>query len=233
LRASLPPTSTCPPSTPHEFEPWEAEQVGHFLDVAAEHRLGALFEFAIFTGLRRAEIVALTWDEVDLAAAEPELRIRRSKTDAGRRRVALDDRTVGALMAWQIAQTDERNALGPAYSDSGRVFTMEDGRPLQPQYVTRLFDKLRRQAGLPKMTLHGTRHQQASLQLAAGTPLAVVSKQLGHSSVAVTADIYSHLLRSTERDAANAAAPWCLLARSLHAHGTHKRGRAKKRPPPR
>jgi Phage integrase family len=77
--------------------------------------------------------------------------------------------------------------------------------------VTRLFDKLRRQAGLPKMTLHGTRHQQASLQLAAGTPLAVVSKRLGHSSVAVTADIYSHLLRSTERRR-------CERRRCLSAH---------------
>ncbi len=168
-----------PPVDDHEFQPWEPGQVGHFLDIAGEHRLGALFEFAIFTGLRRAEIVALTWDEVDLAAEQPELRILRSKTDAGRRRVALDDRTVGALMAWQIARAAERDEWGAAYEDTGHVFTMEDGRPLKLQYVTRLFEKLRAKAKLPKMTLHGTRHQQASLQLAAGTPLAVVSKRFG------------------------------------------------------
>jgi len=125
-------------------------------------------------------------------------------------------------LAWQIAQAAEREAWGEAYADTDRVFTMEHGRPVQPQYATRLFDKLRIKAGLPKMTFHGLRHQQASLQLAAGTPLAVVSKRLGHSSVAVTADIYSHLLRSTEHDAANNAAalvpPRKEVAHTLHAH---------------
>lgn len=196
-----------------EFTPWEAEQVGVFLDHAAEHRLGALFEVAVFTGLRRAELVSLAWTDVDLARRE--LRVRRdtTKTDAGRRRVALDDRAIGALVAWQIAQGTESEAWSAAYADSGRVFTMEDGRPLKLQYVTRLFERLRAGAGLPPMTFHGLRHQQASLQLAAGTPLAVVSKRLGHSSVSVTADIYSHLLESTEHAAANAAASLVPLRR--------------------
>ncbi|MDO3396991.1 tyrosine-type recombinase/integrase [Nocardioides sp. SOB44] len=206
-----------------DFTPWEAEQVGAFLDHAAEHRLGALFEVAVFTGLRRAELVALAWTDVDLARRE--LRVRRdtTKTDAGRRRVALDDRAIGALVAWQIAQGAESAAWAAAYADSGRVFTMEDGRPLKLQYVTRLFDRLRAGAGLPPMTFHGLRHQQASLQLAAGTPLAVVSKRLGHSSVSVTADIYSHLLESTEHEAANAAASLVparrVRARTVHAQG--------------
>jgi integrase len=210
-----------PPVDAEEFQPWEPAQVGHFLDVAGEHRLGALFEVAIFTGIRRGALVALEWADVDLA--EREIRVRRDKTEAGRRRVALDDRAVGALVAWQIAQAAEREAWGAAYADGGLVFTMEDGRPLKPQYVTRLFEKLRAKAGLPKMTFHGQRHQQASLQLAAGTPLAVVSKRLGHANVSTTADIYSHLLRSTEHDAANAAAalvpPRRVPAHTLHAQG--------------
>jgi integrase len=201
-----------------EFEPWEPEEVGRFLDIAGEHRLGALFEVAIFTGIRRGALVALEWADVDLA--QREIRIRRDKTDSGKRRVALDDRTVGALVAWQIAQAAEREAGGLAYHHSGHVFTMEDGRALKAQYVTRLFDKLRIKAELPKMTFHGQRHQQASLQLAAGTPLAVVSKRLGHSSVSVTADMYSHLLRSTEHDAANNAAA-LVPVRGASAHTVH------------
>lgn len=207
-----------------EFTPWEPEQVGHFLDVAAGHRLGALFEVAIFTGIRRGALVALKWDDVDLVRRE--IRVRKDKTEAGKRRVALDSRAVGALVAWQFAQQAEREAWGSAYVESGHVFTYEDGRPLKPQYATRLFDKLRVEAGLPKMTFHGQRHQQASLQLAAGTPLAVVSKRLGHQSVAVTADIYSHLLESTEHEAADAAAslvpPRRAGAHTLHAQGGEK-----------
>jgi integrase len=103
------------------------------------------------------------------------------------------------------------------------VFTYEDGRPLKLQYVTRLFDKLRRRADLPPMTFHGQRHQQASLQLAAGTPLAVVSKRLGHSSDSVTADIYSHLLEPTEQAAANAAAA-LVPPRGTTAHTARTRG---------
>lgn len=211
-----------PPVDTKAFEPWEAEQVGHFLDVASEHRLGALFELVFFTGMRRQDVVGLDWvDGVDLAKRE--LRIRESKTAAGVRRIALDDRSVGALVAWQIAQAAEREAWGEAYTLSGRVFTMEDGRPLKPQYVTRLFEKIRVKAELPKITLHGGRHEHASLQLAAGTSIEVVSKRLGHKNTAITADLYSHLLRSTEHDAANAAAalvpPRKALAHTLHTQG--------------
>lgn len=208
-----------------QFEPWQPDQVGHFLDVAAEHRLGVLFEVAIFTGIRRGALVALLWEDVDLARRE--IRVIKDKTEAGRRRVALDDRAVGALVAWQFAQQAEREAWGAAYTDSGHVFTMEDGRPLKAQYATRLFQKLRKQADLPEMTFHGQRHQQASLQLAAGTPLVVVSKRLGHASVSVTADIYSHLLESTEHDAANAAAslvPARLAPKEPAAHTLHAQG---------
>lgn len=203
------------------FQPWEPEQVGAFLDTAAEHRLGALFEVATFTGLRRAELVALLWADVDLVRRE--LVVRESKTDAGVRRVALDDRAVGALVAWQIAQAGEEAAAGPLWVGDGRVFTMEDGRPLKLQYVTRLFEKLREQAGLPRMTFHGLRHQQASLQLAAGTDIAVVSKRLGHSSVSVTSDIYSHLLRSTDHQAAANAAS-LVPSRRADAHTLHTQG---------
>ncbi len=231
-----------------EFEPWEVEQVGHFLDVAAQHRLGSLFEVAVFTGLRRGELLGLRWSDVDLTRRE--LRVQtnrtttgegRTKTEAGRRRVALDDRAVGALVAWQIGQAGERDMLGGDWTASGHVFTYADGQPLKPQYVTRLFDKLRIRACLPEMTLHGLRHQSASLQLAAGVPLAVVSKRLGHSSVSVTADIYSHLLRSTEHDAANAAAALVPARRVLpplqgtfvgaRAHTLHAQGGENEREP--
>lgn len=202
-----------PRATKKEFEPWEPAQVGQFLDIAAKHRLGALFELDMFTGLRRGEIIGLRWENVDLASRELVVKNNRTnsgdgdtKTAAGRRRVALDDRAVGALVAWQIDQSAERDAQGDTYIDSGYVFTMPDGRPLKPQYVTRLFEKLRSKAGLPKMTFHGQRHQSASLMLASGADLTIVSKLLGHSDTAVTGDLYSHLLSSTAHQVVAGAA---------------------------
>ena len=91
-------------------------------------------------------------------------------------------------------QEAERGAWGDAYADTGRVFTHEDGADPLPSYVTKLFGRLVRQAGLRPIRLHDLRHGAASPMLAGGIPLAVVSKQLGHSSVAITGDVYSHLL---------------------------------------
>lgn len=199
------------------FEPWTPEQVGEFLDVASTHRLGALFEVAAFTGLRRSELLGLRWQDVDSERAV--LRVKASKTDAGVRVVDLDDSSLGALMAWRLTQEAEAGQWGAAYKGSGHVFTYEDGSPLKLQYATRLFDKLRARAGLPEMTLHGLRHMSASLMLASGANIALVSKRLGHSSVQVTSDVYSHLIGSASRDAANAAAS--LVPRSSANAGAH------------
>ncbi|WP_448002542.1 tyrosine-type recombinase/integrase [Agromyces bauzanensis] len=214
-----------------EFEAWEPEQVGHFLDVAAGHRLAPLFELAMFTGMRRGELVGLRWADVDLTRRQLSVRNNRvqagkvvvenaPKTKAGRRTIDLDDRSIGALISWKLAQQAEADAWSDAYTPSGYVFTYEDGRPLLPQYASRLFEKLRIAAGLPKLTFHGQRHENASLLLASGTDVAVVAKRLGHSSVSVTGDIYSHLIGSASRQAAEDAAA-LVPPRKTGAHTEH------------
>ena len=197
---------------------WEPEQVGHFLDVAGRHRLGALFELVMFTGLRRGEVTGLRWEDVDLFNNVLMVRQTRVQADgkvidqntaknkASRALVELESSAVGALMAWQIRQDSEREAWGELWTNTGYVFTMEDGRPVQPTYVTRLFEKLRVEAGLPKMTFHGARHEHASLLIASGADIAVVSKRLRHSNLATTANTYTHLIASASRNAAEGAA---------------------------
>jgi len=213
------------------FEPWQPAQVGHFLDIAAEHRLGPLFEVAVFTGMRRGELLGLRWADVDLGSGTILVRRNRTtagvaavegttKTQAGTRRLDVDARTVDALQAWKATQDADRAAWGAEYTPSGYVFTDAHGAPLKAQYATRLFDRLREQAALPRMTLHGLRHLNASLMLAAGTDLAIVSKRLGHSSVQVTGDVYAHLVGSASRDAANAAAA-LVPARKAPVHTVH------------
>ncbi|MGZ0711123.1 site-specific integrase (plasmid) [Coraliomargarita sp. W4R53] len=217
----------------HEFEPWSPQQVGAFLDHAATHRLGAAFEIAVLTGLRRAELVGLRWVDVDLTRRELTVRMTRvetssgivensPKTSAGRRIVELDDAAVGALVAWQIAQSGEHEHAADLWEISGYVFTYENGEPLRPQYLTRLFETLRDDLALPKITLHGLRHMHASLLIASGNDIAVVSKRLGHASISITSDIYTHLIGDAGRRAAEGASALIprATAQQLHNSGS-------------
>jgi len=109
-----------------EFQPWEPEQIGHFLDVANTHRLGELFTVAVFTGMRRGELVGFRWEDVNLLRREITVRHTRvqagktvvetsPKSRAGRRIIELDDATVSALLSWQIKQSSERDEWGSAW----------------------------------------------------------------------------------------------------------------------
>jgi integrase len=152
--------------------------------------------------------------------------VGRPKTESGERRVDVDGATVADLRGWSELQAEEASRWGVAYADwrasfpgqalpascrlpqcSHRlVFTREDGQPLRPEYVTRHLLVLARRAGLPAKRLHDLRHASASLQLAAGVPVAVVSKRLGHSQLSLTVDTYSHLYRAASVEAAERAA---------------------------
>ncbi len=136
------------------------------------------------------------------------------KTASGEdRTVELDGGVVGVLMAHRLQQDAERATWGAAYSDHGLVFAREDGTPIAPERVTKRFAQLVSAAGLRPIRLHDLRHGQASLMLAAGVPIAVVSKRLGHSTISLTSDTYSHLLQGVGRDAAERAA--ALVPRAL------------------
>ncbi len=201
-----------------KVRPWEPAELGAFLEVASRDRLGAMFEVAAFAGLRRGEMAGLRWGDVDMERGVLTIRSQivevgsekieeRPKTASGEaRRIAVADRVVGALLAHQIAQQAEREAWGAAYVDGGRVFCKENGEDLAPDFIGRLFRRLMRTAGVRPVRLHDLRHGAASLMLAAGTDIAVVSKMLGHSSVSITSDTYSHLIGDAGRNAAEGAA---------------------------
>jgi integrase len=208
---------------------WEPEHVREFLQRSARHRLGPLFEVAVLTGLRRGELCGLRWSDVDLTTRKIIVMLSRvsvrgkvleqatTKTRAGLRTVPLSDAAVGALLSWQLKQAAEAEAAQEAWRTEGHVFTMEDGRPLDPSYVTRLFSTLRREGEpLPPLSFHGLRHCAASLMLASGADIAVVSKLLGHASIAITSDVYGHLVGTIAQKAVDGAA-------SLIAHTVHTR----------
>jgi integrase len=192
---------------------WTAQQVGRFLVQVRDHRLYALWHLLASTGMRRGEALGGYWTEVDLDGAawsvrhtlvevghEPEH--SEPKTDHGRRSVALDAGTVAVLRDWRKRQLEERLAWGPAWTDTRRVFTREDGNDLHPERVSELFDRLVKRSGLPRLTVHGLRHTHATLALQAGVHPKVVQERLGHSSVAFTLDRYSHAIPAMQQDAA-------------------------------
>jgi integrase len=120
---------------------------------------------------------------------------------------------VAALRAQRTRQLEERLLLGHGYEDHDLVFARADGRPLNPEHVTRVFSSLVRGSGLKKVTLHDLRHTHATLALAEGINTLVVSERLGHSSMAVTAELYQEVTPNIEDDAARRIAAAVLEAR--------------------
>ena len=155
------------------------------------------------------------------------------KSDAGRRVIALDTTTIAALRAHQARQRAERDAAGVRWQDTGYVFTTRTGKPVGPDWLTRLFRRLVAASGLPPVTLHGLRHGAATLALAAGTDLKVVQDQLSHSTVVLTADTYTSVLPETARAAAEDTAAMLFPAPARRRHtGVQQSQRAGRHPVP-
>ena len=182
---------------------WTATQVETFLQSVADDRLWPLYLLAAATGMRRGELLGLQWRDVDLDATR--LQVRRTlvqygalvvekepKTARSRRTIPLDPAAVAALRRRKAQQAEERLRAGGAYSDRGLVFPNELGGPLTPSTVSAAFRRRVKAAGLPVLTLHGLRHTFATLGLEAGVDTLYVSEILGHSSPAITMQVYQH-----------------------------------------
>lgn len=198
-------------------ESWTAEEAGQFLGSVRDSRLYAAFMTLTMTGMRRSEVLGLRWADIDLDAGTLAVRqvtsldkytpfISEPKTAKSRRVVALDKGTVTALRAHRIRQFEVRVAAGPAWKQTDLVFAQLDGSITHPQTLSGAFERAAKAAKLPAIGIHGLRHSHASLGLASGIPLVIMSERLGHSSVAVTGDVYSHSLPSQHQAAADAIA---------------------------
>lgn len=191
----------------------DTDGASHFLKAAATSRYHDVFFVALHTGLRRSELMALKWSAVDVELSELSvvaglhrlagqgLVLLPTKTARSRRRVSLTAEARDLLRTLRVRQAEQRLALGPAWHDEGFVFTTGDGHPLDPEKVTHAFTAIVRSAGLTGVRLHDLRHTHASLMLKAGVHPKVVSERLGHASVSITLDVYSHVLPGLQEDA--------------------------------
>ncbi len=195
-----------------EMKTWTAPELRRFLEHVRDDRLYALWLLAATTGMRRGEVLGLAWAQVDLQAGR--VRVVEAKTPAGRRSVALDPATTAALKAWRRQQRSERLAWGPAWQDTGLVFTAEDGTGVRDWTLTRSFARHQKAVGLDHIRFHDLRHTHATLALQAGIHPKTVSARLGHASVSITLDRYSHAIPALEEEAAATVARLVLVGES-------------------
>ena len=196
---------------------WKAEEVKAFLSHVGDDRLHTAWLLLATTGMRRGEALGLRWDDLDLedgwASTNQSLisvgyaiELSEPKTQRGRRRVALDATTAAALRDHRTRQLEECMAWGPAWENTGNVFVREDGSPIHPDAFSKQFNSRVATAGLPRIRLHDLRHTHATLALQAGIHPRVVSERLGHATIAITLDTYSHAIPAMEKAAADQVA---------------------------
>lgn len=196
-----------PPRVEHrEVESWDASEVRAFLGAIDDHPLQALFTLAVVTGPRGGELLGLRWSDVDLRTGM--LTVRQSlqrvngklqgvetKTARSRRTIPLPDLALGALRRLRMAQ---EGGIGSLY-----LFATANGEPLSGDVVYHQFLAAASAAGLPRIRFHSLRHTAAGLLLAQGVHPRVVMEMLGHSTIALTMNTYSHVIPALERDAAD------------------------------
>ena len=192
------------------------DQARALLDAAKGQPVEPLVVVALSLGLRRGEVLALRWENVDLDAGTLTVAAtltRRTghglvesspKTARSRRTLPLPQTCIRALRDQRRAQAALKLAAGPIWQGDGHVFTTPIGTPIDPRNLTSEFHRLTEEAGLGARRFHALRHSAATLMLAQGVPLAVISDVLGHASYAITADVYARVGEELKSEAAAA-----------------------------
>lgn len=196
----------------YEGQVLTVDQARKLLEVARGSRLDVLLLVALTTGMRRGELVALHWDDLDFETGV--LLVRRNvtymdgvgyverepKTKAGRRKIGLTGVVLEALKEHRERQQQARVRAGDRWQERGLIFANIYGGYFDADHVGAIFKKLLKKADLPDVRFHDLRHSVATILLAAKLDLKAVSELLGHSSVATTADIYQSVLSEQQRE---------------------------------
>lgn len=191
-------------------------QARSVMEAADATPYGALVRTALLTGMRRGELLGLRWQDVDLERAELHVQqtaqrisgqgivYRQPKTRLSRRSIALSVEAVAVLRRHRRRQAEARLLAGPAYHDNDLVFATGIGTPHEPGNLLRSWARIVAAAKMPGLRIHDLRHAHATLMLGAGVHPKVVSERLGHASVNITLDTYSHVLPGLQEAAAAA-----------------------------
>jgi integrase len=193
---------------------FKAEEIAGMLSALAGTRVHPIACLALYTGMRRSELLALQWGDLDggtlnvqrsLEQTRSGIRFKPPKTEAGVRSIALPPRAIELLRAHRKAALELRLQLGQGkLSDTDLIFANVDGSPISPNYFSILWGRELKRAGLPSRTFHSIRHSHASALIDAGLDVVRVGRQLGHSKPTVTLSTYAHEFREADTAAADA-----------------------------
>ncbi|HEY6581550.1 MAG TPA: site-specific integrase [Rubrobacter sp.] len=204
-----------------EIKPLGSEECARFLEASRGERLEALYVLAVHCGLREGELLALRWEDIYLEAVKPAVLVRRtltrgedgrgwvvgSSTKSGKgRRVRLTRQAASTLKDHRKRQLEERLSLAGLWQDQGLVFPNETGSLFNPSNLrNRSFKRIKTRAGVwEDLRLHDLRHTCATLLLSEGVNVKIVSELLGHASITITLNTYSHVLPDMQDSAADA-----------------------------
>lgn len=201
-----------------EMRPLSRDQARVLIEATQSDRMAALYALAISTGMREGELLGLRWSTLDLNDRVLRVRgnlqrtkrtesgwvIKVPKTKRSRRQIALSEEDVTMLRSHQRRHREERLFVGPAWLGGqwDLVFCSQLGEPLHARTIVHQFKRHLKKAGLPDVRFHDLRHTCATLLLSARVNPKVVSELLGHASVSITLDLYSHVIPDMQQDAA-------------------------------
>jgi len=209
--AADPPTARA--ARARQFPTWSPDDLRRFLESVREDEHYAAFYLAAASGMRRGEVLGLRWCDVDLESQQLSVvqcvievahavRFGPPKSERSRRMIALDSKTTAVLVAYKRAEKEKRLKRGMRLDPRDLVFARRDGSPIHPACFSQAFNRRVLTAQVPRIRFHDLRHTHATMALKARVHPKIVSERLGHSTIAITLDTYSHCIPSMQREAA-------------------------------
>lgn len=198
----------------NEMQTWNEDEIARFLEAAKTSQYYALFYTALFTGMRRSELLGLQWQDVDFTYSQVYVSrglhhlkdgsyvFTQPKSEKSRRTIALPPSAYLVLKAHREKREAEASMLARPLTDDALVFGTVDGKPFRPNTVTRAWQTLANRAGVKAIRLHDARHTHATIMLKQGVHPKIVQERLGHTSIEMTLDIYSHVAPGMQQAAA-------------------------------
>ena len=221
LLARNPADGVEPPKVERRENPTPSpENIDKLLGVAASTPYEALIHLAVMTGLRQGELLGLRWTDINLDSGVLSvsqsaqyvngvgMTFRPPKTPRSRRPVVLSPVVIDSLRSHRQVQVEGRLELGPVFQDHGLVFCQQDGRPIDPSNFRRSWRKIVEEAKVGHVRFHDLRHAHATQLLMAGVHPKIVSERLGHSTISITMDTYSHVLPGLQEEAVEKLDQW-------------------------